>query len=209
MTQDQISVLLGRPLSSIESTDFNTYYNLALNRVSDLICSTVCPSYEETMVFEIVNGYRTLNLPIFTDIVSITVGSNVLDETSYKVKQNSSLNGDWFNAVVFNYGVLNDCETISVEADWGFNRIPLDVQQMIAEQFGIASSILSNDNITRKQVEDFSIYLKGSLSDAFDAKYASTIAKYSSCNKGQIQSGDVRRGEYGRFYGIQDYTLYI
>lgn len=196
MTADQISVLLGRPLTSTETSNFNTYYSLAKARVSDLICSDISPDIEDARTFKLRDGYRTLNTPIFDEIQSVTVDGNEIDDTQYKVKQGSSFNGTWFNSIVFNDIT---CGEVVVTADWGFSSIPLDLQKVIAEQFGILSTTIDSDQISRKQVEDFSIQFNGTKSDAFVKKYQPTIAKYSSCTESNVQSGKVY---YGRFYSL-------
>jgi hypothetical protein len=199
MTAELVSVLLGRPLTSTETTNFNTYLDLATGRVSDLICSDISPATEELRTFQLRNGYRTLNTPIFDEIQSITINDTELDEADYTVKQGSDFNGDWFNSIVFK--TTHNFENVEITADWGFSSIPLDLQKVIAEQFGIFSTSIDADQIYRKQVEDFSIQLNGTKSDAFDKKYAATIAKYSSCTELNIQSGYVG-WSHGRFYSI-------
>jgi hypothetical protein len=197
MSPDKLSVLLGRPLSATETTNFNTYVSLAQSRVSDMLCSEICPA-SDTKSFELSTGYRTLNLPIFTSIISITVDGDVLDEATYMVKQGDNLNGNWFNAVEFDS--IQACKTVVIDADWGFREMPLDVQQMVAEQFGIMSSALDSDQITRKQVEDFSVTFQGTVSDAFAKKYAPAVAKYSACRNNTIVSGRLNR-HWGYDYG--------
>jgi len=193
MTQDKISVLLGRPLSATETTNFNTYLDLAQNKVSDLICSGICAE-GETKSFVPRHGYRTLNLPIFGQINSLKLDGVETDE--YTAYQGSSLNGDWFNSVVFQQAP--DCSTVEIDAEWGFYEVPSDVQKMIAEQFGIMSEAIDGDMISRKQVEDFSIQLNGTKSDAFAKKYTATIAKYSACTTNNVQHGAT----YGRVHYI-------
>jgi hypothetical protein len=202
MSQDKISALLGRPLSATETTNFSTYLSLAQGRVSDILCANICPQYEEAKTFELRDGYRTLNLPIFTEIQSITIDGSTLDPSNYSVRQGLSFNGEWFNAVVFNNAYI--CTQVVVTADWGFNQIPNDVQLMVAEQFGLMSDSLDADNVTRKQVEDFSVQFNGTKTDSFNAKYAPTINKYSCCVKGNVQSGNIYRGgyDYGRIFPL-------
>lgn len=69
MTQDKIAALLGRPLSSTEQSNFKLYLELAQGRVSDLLCFDICQKVE-TRRFSARDGYRTLNVPIFTEIDS-------------------------------------------------------------------------------------------------------------------------------------------
>lgn len=198
MTADQVAAMLGRPLTSTETTNFNTYYSLAKAKVSDMICSDISTSYEEERTFQLRDGYRTLNTPIFNYLVSITVNGDTLDEADYTVKQGSSFNGDWYNSIVFKN--LNNCEEVVVTADWGLSSIPLDLQKVIAEQFGIVSTQIDVDMVSRKQVEDFSIQYAATKSEAFEKKYQPTLSKYSSCNQNYIKSGNMYWRDYGAMF---------
>lgn len=185
MTDSKVSVLLGRPLSSTETENFKTYLELAQQKVSDVLCTNICAEHE-TKKFQARKGYRTLNVPIFTEITSVKVAG--VETDAFETYQGSSLNGDWFNSIVFDSLPEG---MVEIEADWGFLKVPLDVQQLVAEQFAIASSSsLEDDTIRSKQVEDFNITFNGNTKqDAFAQKYAATIAKYSACLQGNVQHG--------------------
>ena len=188
MTQDKISALLGRPLSTAEQQNFEIYLELAQGRVSDLLCVDICQKVA-TRKFSARNGYRTLNVPIFTEIGHVKLDGN--ETTNYTVRQGSSLYGDWYNAIVFNTPL--NCQVVEIKGDWGFSKFPIDLQMMIADLFSMATDSLDDDLITQKRVEDFSITLKNKTkTEAFNDKYAATIAKYSGCVNGNVQHGDVR-----------------
>ncbi len=192
MTQDKISALLGRPLSSTEISNFTTYLELAQSRVSDLLCFDICQKVA-TRKFSGRNGYRTLNVPIFTEIDSVKIDDT--ETTAYTVRSGSDLYGDWYNSIVFDAPL--HCDTIEIKADWGFSQMPLDVQMMVADVFGMITDPLEDALVSSKQVEDFRITLKDKTKEeAFAQKYAATIAKYSACVSGNIQSGYVGRIHY-------------
>lgn len=185
MTQDKIAALLGRPLSSVETTNFSTYLEIAQSKVSDLLCVDICQVVEEKQ-FDARQGYKTLNVPIFTEIDYVKLGDD--ETTRYKVMQGSNRNGDWYNNIVFDAPL--HCETVTVKADWGFDKIPVDVQILIAQLFGMVGDSLEGDLVQSKQVEDFRITLKDKTkTEVFATKYAATIAKYSGCVNGNVQSG--------------------
>lgn len=192
MTQDKLSALLGRPLSSVETSNFTIWLELAQDRVSDMFCVNICQSVD-TKRFSARLGYRTLNVPIFTEIDSVKLDGVVT--TAYEVRQGESLNGDWYNTLVFDEPL--HCQTVEIKADWGFSKIPVDVQMLIAQLFGMIGDSLEGDLVQSKQVEDFRITLKTKTkTEAFAEKYAATIAKYSGCVAGNIQSGHVRHIYY-------------
>lgn len=190
MTKEQISALLGRPLSSTEDENFNTYLALAKQYVSDLLCESLDYEGDEEKRFSARKGYKTLPVPIFTEIYSVKLNDN--ETTAYEVRQNSSLNGEWFNSIVFDTPL--DCDVVTIEADWGFYNLPLDLQKMVAESFSTVTTSVGNDLIKSKRVEDFSItYKDDTQQEAFANKYSSTIAKYSACVNSNVQHGNVRR----------------
>lgn len=193
MTEAKISALLGRPLSATETTNFNTYLNLAQDRVSDLLCSNICGE-NDTKSFLPREGYRTLNVPILSEIDSVELDG--VATTAYKLMSGNSLNGDWYNSIVFDEAPY--CKTVEVTADWGFEEIPNDVKSMVAEQFDmVANSSLADALVTSKQVEDFRVTFNGDTKqDAFVKKYQPTIAKYSSCVQNNIQHGTTFVGLY-------------
>lgn len=192
MTQDQISALLGRPLSSTETSNFKLYLQLAQSRVSDILCFDICQKVD-TRKFSARNGYRTLNVPIFTEIDTVKIDGT--EKTNYEVRSGSDLYGDWYNSIVFDEPLY--CGTVEVKADWGFNSFPVDVQMMVADSFAMVSDPLEDSLVQSKKVEDFSITLKDKTkTEAFAQKYAATIAKYSSCVSGNVQSGNVRHLYY-------------
>ena len=49
LTKQQIEALLGRSLSTVESTNFTTYLNIAQARLEDLLCTTLTSPLEPTM----------------------------------------------------------------------------------------------------------------------------------------------------------------
>lgn len=188
MTKEQISALLGRPLSSTEDENFSLYLDLAKTRISDMLCFNIDGSVDE-LAFVPRKGYKTLSVPVFAEIGEVKLDGTLT--TSYEVRQNSSPNGDWFNSIVFEQPLF--CERVTVKADWGFYPIPTDVKMLVAQQFGMVTDSLDQDLIKSKNVEDFSITLKDKTKQkAFAEKYASTIAKYSSCVAGNVQHGYVR-----------------
>ncbi len=192
MTQDKISALLGRPLSSVESANFSTYLELAQSRVSDLLCFDICQKVE-TKRFPARLGYKTLNVPIFTEIDYVKL--NDTETTAYSTRSGSAYDGTWYNSLVFDAPLYN--QVIEIKADWGFGQIPVDVQVLIAQVFGMITDTLEDELVSSKQVEDFRITLKDKTKqEAFATKYAGTISKYSACVNGNVQSGYVRHIHY-------------
>lgn len=185
MTQDKMSALLGRPLSSVEIARFATWLELAQSKVSDLLCVDIC-QVAETKRFPARLGYQTLNVPIFTEIDSVKLDGVVT--TAYEARQGANLNGTWYNTLVFDTPLTN--QVVEIKADWGFSKMPVDIQVMTAQLFGMVNDTLDGELVSSKQVEDFRITFNNKTkTEVFANKYAATIAKYSGCVQANVQHG--------------------
>lgn len=190
ISQSDMAALLGRPLTSTEVTNYNMYLSAAQERVESLLCFSIAED-EATYTFKARNGYSTVFTPVYTSIGEVKLNGSVsTDFTSYFF---SDLNKDFYNSIVFDEP-LSDGDTVEVTASWGFDPIPLDIQQLIAKFFNLVSSgVKADTKVTNKKVEDFSISFNVDTSaeqTLIDAN-ASTISKYSLCSVGNVQHGGV------------------
>lgn len=189
MDRSTISALLGRPLTSVEDTNFDLYLNVARHSLDDMLCSRLCDN-TYTRTFAAWDGYSTVWTDIFTDVDEVRINGNVV--TNYSKRQGDRRSGSWFNSLVFDKPFTCD-EEVEIDAFWGFDKMPVDLQQVLAGLFGLIGKKSTHDgSIQSKQVEDFRITLKDvDLDDEFSRLYGSTIMKYSSCDKIGIKSGKV------------------
>lgn len=187
MNQTDIEELLGRPLTPIEVTNFDLYLEIAEERLKDLICTSF-EEITETRIFDIRTGYKTVMTDIFTEINSVEHDGETI--TEYTTFQWNKRNGDWFNSIV-----LDDCleGTLTINADWGFEPIPVDLRLLLAKLFVLVSKMNNNSgNVKSKEVEDFKITLSGATDyDQFVSDNWSTIEKYSLCREVNVQHGRV------------------
>jgi len=201
MTAAEVSKLLGRTLTANETANFALYLNIAQTQLEDWLCFPLCCDNDDR-TFDAREGYQTVFTGPFTEVTEVTLNGTVVAPTEYKVKQNDSYSGSWFNSIVFNNRLRDD--VIVVKAEWGFgNKLPVDLQALLAATFDLYSrkqANASDSNIKSKEVEDFKItYKEGTsenLASDFVADNSGTIDKYSLCNIGNIQHGDGIR----RFY---------
>ena len=199
MNKAEIAALLGRPLTSIEDTNFGTYLNIAEQSLEELICTTINP-VEETRVFDTRKGYSTAFVDIFTDVSEVKLNDEVVDADDYSVRQWDKRSGSWYNSLVFDNKFKKD-DVVEVTAEWGFTPasgddpdIPVDLQAVIAGLFGLITKKNKSDgSISSKQVEDFRIAFNADvdLDEEFYRNYRKTIAKYSLCDIGNVQHGEV------------------
>lgn len=187
MTPELLSALLGRSLTGSEVENFTALLAIAQTQLEDLICSTITDQ-TLTRSFTARDGYRTVHTPIFETIVSVTVDGEV--RTDFVAKQNGSLNGTWFNSIVFDEAVSG---TVVIAADWGFTTLPGDLGLVLAQLFGVAANNrLGTDRVSSKRVEDFSItFTSTSEEQSFLDKSSATLRKYSSCDQSEVVSGDL------------------
>lgn len=188
-----MTIMLGRPLTANEQTNFQTYLDIAIERVSELLCFTITDDNspaDEPMTFNARGGYSTVFTPPFTSISEVKLNDVVV--TNYTSYQWDSRNASWYNSIVFD-SLLEKGDEIEITAVWEFGSIPLDLQALIAKYFNLASAGAKVDTGVRsKKVEDFSIsYDDKSAEERLIDSNLSTINKYSLCAIGNVQHGQV------------------
>lgn len=190
LTKAQLAALLNRSLSSAEDTNFDLYLKIATSRLEALLCMQVCSDGGER-TYESRYGYRTVYVDPLTDVTTITIDGEEVSEDDYTLKQNDSLNGSWYNAIEFD--TKRTGENIVVDADWGFDSLPVDLQLLLARLFAQGSvEQVSDGQVKSKSIEDFSVTFKDSATyDEFVTSNSSVINKYNLCNQGVIRHGFI------------------
>lgn len=202
MDKTTIAKLLGRPLTSLEDSNFEQYINYTISTLENLLCwSPICN--EATATYESRDGYRTLWTDPFTSITDVKVDGRAV--TDYKLAFNGNFNYPFYNSVVFSYP-LGD-QTVEITGTWGFEELPADLGSLVAEIFkmyGRVNTANLSGNVKSKSVEDFSItYGDGSEMDALASKNSSVIAKYSNCQSAlEVQHGDVGGCDGRRIFSL-------
>lgn len=193
MDKEEISALLGRPLTTVEDTNFDLYLEIAYQNIEEIICTGVI-DITETRVFDTRNGYSTAFVDIFHSISEVKLDGDVT--TSYTVRQWDKRNASWYNSLVFDEMLTG--QELEVTADWGFppvsdaSSLPADLQMVLAQLFALISKKNKYDGtIQSKQVEDFRISFKSDvdLDEQFFSTYSKTISKYSLCDIPNVQHG--------------------
>lgn len=187
MNQAKLVALLGRPLTTVETTNFSLYLKIAYERLEDLLCMNL-ESTTEDRVFDVRNGYSTVFTDLFTDINSVSIDGNELTTNDYSVRQGNRRSGNWYNSIVLTNPT--DCE-VTINADWGL--CAPDLQLLLAQLFALIGTMnTSNGNVKSKKVEDFSITFNDNTAyQQFTLDNAGTISKYSICGIQEIQHGGV------------------
>jgi len=203
LTEAQLAKLLNRSLTSAESANFDLYLKIAVQRLQELLCVDLCRKDGER-TYESRSGYRTVYVDPFTELNSVTIDGDEVDEGDYTIKQNDSLNGSWYNAIEFD--TRRSGQKIVVDADWGFNPLPTDLQLLLAQLFNQGSVEQTADNTVKsKKIEDFTVtYKDGATYDEFITANSSTINRYSQCHQGIIRHGAVAWG-YDDLRSIRNY----
>lgn len=190
LKEEQVIKLLNRPLTSAEVSNFSLYLKIATERLEDLLCINMCKDIGlRTYVSRY--GYRTVYTDPFRRINTVTIDGNEVSEDDYVIRQNDKFNGSWYNAIEFDS--MRNGEKIVVDAEWGFNGLPVDLQLLLAKLFAQGSVEQTSDNLVKsKKIEDFSVTYKDSATyDEFVLTNISTINKYAQCNLGMIRHGSV------------------
>lgn len=131
-------------------------------------------------------GYRTVFTGIFSDVNSVTVDGQPVD---YYPAFFDKRNGEFFNSIVLENPV---CGEVVIDAEWGFNTLPVDLQRLLANADKVVSQSYSVKEVKSKRVEDFSVsYSDLSDDEAFLKQNARVIGKYGMCHIGNIQHGET------------------
>ncbi len=188
LTKEQVAKLLNRSLTTAEDTNFALYLKIATEKLESLLCFTVCGDSGER-TFESRTGYRTLYVDPFTGIVSVTIDGN--ETEAYVKKQNDKFNGSWYNVIEFDRKQTG--KNVVVDADWGFNPLPSDLQLLLARLFDQGSVEQTSDGqVKSKKIEDFTVtYKDGSTFGDFVLANTSVIDKYAQCSQGYMRHGNV------------------
>lgn len=193
MSEENISELLNRTLTSNEVKNFELYLKTAVERLEQLLCCKLCDDSGER-IYQSQDGFRELYVDPFTDIDSVKIDDKEVE--GYTVKQNEYFYGGWFNIIEFDEPMTG--KRVTVDASWGFNCFPGDLQILIAKLFAQVSREPTDDNqVKSKKIVDFTVTYKDNPTyNEFVLANQSTINKYSRCNVGGIASGDVRTFYY-------------
>lgn len=195
LTANTLEALLGRPLTQYESQNRDLYLKIANESLSDLLCSNLCDDEDNPRTFNTRVGYRTLFTGIFNELNEVKLNGDVVDADDYQVQQWDARNGSWFNSIVFEDKFVEGDEVI-VDAEWGFDKVPADLQFVLAGLFGLITKKNKFDGtVASKQTEDFRITFNNDvdLDEEFYSNYGKTIDKYSMCHLGY----GIRHGKVG------------
>lgn len=195
MTKEDISALLGRPLTPTEETNFDLYIDIAKTNLETLICTPV-DEVSETRVFDTREGYTTLFTDIFWNVEEVKINGEAV--TNYSSRQWNKRDADWYNSLVFT-SPFTECQSeVEITADWGFtpssdaSSLPYDLQSVLAGLFAqITKRNKTDQTIQSKQVEDFRISFNTNinLDQAFYDTYGLILSKYSLCDIPNLQHG--------------------
>lgn len=194
MTEQQLSALLGRPLTANEMANLDLYLDIAQETLETLLCMSLDVQAEDetptTRTFIGREGYSTTFTGIFTDVTNVTVDGKA--EEYYPALWDDR-NASYYNSIVLTDHVHDGHCEMAITAKWGFPTLPNDLARLMAQQFAMASSRAAiGGKVKRKSVEDFSIeYADVDPAQNFLDMNAATIRKYSMCNIGYIRHGKV------------------
>lgn len=177
----KLAALLGRSLTSSESSNYETYLDIAAKRLSHLVCFSLDTKTGER-TFGSRDGYRTLFLDPFTAVTAVEIDGSAI--TTFVKKQNDSYQGSWFNSLEFDDKLAGD--KITVTATWGFgDNLPNDLAALLADMFALHEAEANNpSNVKAKSIEDYRVeYNDGSPFEALVSKHIHTLAKYAQCEK--------------------------
>lgn len=192
LSQAKMAQLLGRSLTSLETSNYSLYLKIAVQKLEELLCMNLTIGDGERE-YDTRIGYKTLYVDPFTEITSLSVDGDEVDADDYYVSQNDKRNAHWYNTIVFD--TVQTGEVVTIDADWGFgDSCPTDLELLLARLFAQNSVEQTADNqVKSKKIEDFTVtYKDNSTLEQVVAANSGVISKYSICNQGYIRHGRVR-----------------
>lgn len=185
LTKQQMTALLGRPLTPAEDANFTTYLDNAIETLEGILCSNL-DKETAIRIFDAREGYSTVFTDPFTAVNEVKINGNIV--TNYSLRQWANRNGSWYNSLVFERQLGND--EVSIDADWGFTTLPQDLALLLARVFALNGESGGDGNIKSKKIEDFSVTFGDKTAfQGFLDDNATTIRKYSLCEIGNVQHG--------------------
>lgn len=189
MTEEEITSLLGRKLSSIESDNFDMYLEVAKDELGSLLCMDIVEADLDAgsspRPFSPRPGYRTLYVDPFVDVSELDLNGEPQDFGVVLKKQFEHSVGSWFNVFEFPEPMKEDDEIVVV-ATWGMNPLPNSLKLLLARMFGSISKDQSR-RVKSKTNEGFSVtYSDVSEVTQFALDNAPLINKYSMCGKRDV-----------------------
>lgn len=158
----------------------------ALQMVEELLCLDLTPALAQARTFASREGYRTVFTGIYRNVTSVTVDGVPVE---YEMMFNDKNWLGFYNSIVLKNPVQGK---VTVVADWGFTTYPADLQRLIDNALVVAKKAYTAQEVKSKRIEDFNVtYSDLSTEEAFLKQNAITIRKYSMCNIGNIQHGNV------------------
>lgn len=185
MNQKQIEALLGRSLTSKESANCSKYLEIAKEQLETLTCVSLLQE-SGPRIFTSRDGYSTLFTGIFSKVESVTVDG--VESTAFHPAFFDDRNKGFYNSIVFDEKLSG--EDVIVTADWGFDKLPSDLSQLIAELFALAAKKKRLGSVKSKRVEDFSVtYGDRTDLEQLVADNQTVISKYGMCGISVIRHG--------------------
>lgn len=189
MTNDKLVALLGRPLTPTETSNLPSYKDIAEDNAQALLCMSIASDpYERTYTGR--EGYSTIFTDLFTEIDEVKIDDEVIDPSEYFTAFWDNRNSTLKNSIVFK-DTPCDGKDVVISANWG-GCLPDDLKRLLARAYAQSVAKKPTTNVTRKTVEDFSVWY-GDLStdEVFMNENAAVIRKYSLCSVGNIRHGST------------------
>ena len=189
LSKTQLEALLGRSLTARESASCSSYLEIAEEQLEELLCISLAQDSGER-TFTSRDGYSTLFTGIFAEVSSVTINGEVVDPSEYYLSFFDNRNKSFYNSIVFNTKLTG--QEVVVNADWGFNKLPADLGQLLAQLFALAAKKKTNTSVKKKTVRNFSIE-NGTQTDmqVLLDNNDIVVSKYGMCDITEVRHGSA------------------
>ena len=196
MDKTKMVALLGKPLTTVEDTNFALYLNISIQTLEQMTCLilTETSGDDGVRVYDTREGYRTQFIDLFTELSEVKINDDIIGISDYSKRQWNRRTADWYNSLVFEDAFSETQTEVTVTGTWlTTDNMPDDLQAVLAGLFGLVASKQKYDpTVASKQVEDFRLTLRADadLDADFSRKFSTTLAKYNMCNIPNVQHSD-------------------
>lgn len=201
ISKEDMAKLLGRPLTSAETTNYDLYIEIAQEQLEQLLGLKLTGTDNSERVYEARSGFHSLVIdPFSANNPTVTDGDgNAV--TGFAVRLDDDYNAKWFNTIELvdrmKAGIYK------VKAKWGYgSELPKGLQLLMAGMFDVTANgnpVASEAKIKSETTLSHSVTFDTS-SEAYQRfvdSYAALIAKYSQDRTAMVLSGKVRHPAQG------------
>lgn len=190
-TKEQVSKLLGRPLTAKEDAAFNEYMRVAIQQLSGILGYSLDLSKSgwDERTFQVSEGYRSLIVDPFTEVDSVSINDKAAKYTVPSSNKPFSI-----EVVLDEY--YKGGTSVTIMAHWGYDCYPSGVMLLLANLFDTVANGTSSagtSNVKSEEVLSHRVTYETGVTvfDQFAKDNANLIELYRLPYSGLVDAGRI------------------